>query len=175
MIRTWPKGRQQLFFLRDFEFLKPGGERYAIATSAWLLMDGFTRRMLLPQTLPTKMPDNGGMSALSERLDQIGPNVLATKKTVSVGYSDVDMVGHVNASRYIDWISNCIPREIYQKKQLDWLQINYMSEARWGEELQISSGIDRRDENLWHFEGESSSRRKVAFRATWQWKPTTLS
>lgn len=81
------------------------------------------------------------------------------------------MVGHVNASRYIDWIAGITSEEICQKNQLEWLQINYLREIKWGEEVLVSSGIDFDDENIWHFEGENLSSLTVSFRATCRWKP----
>ena len=72
VIRTWPKGIQQkVFFMRDFQLMSPEGRQFAVATTAWILVNPKARRMLLPQALPGKIPDNGWLSALDEPLEKI--------------------------------------------------------------------------------------------------------
>ena len=96
-IRTWPKGLQQkVFFMRDFRLENPEGRTYAVATSAWVLINPKARRMLLPQALQGKVPDNNGLSALDETLEKIEvPDDLTEKMNVVAGYSSVDLMGHV--------------------------------------------------------------------------------
>ena len=52
-------------------------------------------------------------------------------------YSAVDLMGHVNNTRYVEWICNCFPQEKYQQEQIAWLQINYNNEVRPNEIVQL--------------------------------------
>jgi medium-chain acyl-[acyl-carrier-protein] hydrolase len=45
-----------------------------------------------------------------------------------VKYSDIDINGHVNSIRYIQWISDCFSLDCYRKCQVKRFEINYMTE-----------------------------------------------
>ena len=47
----------------------------------------------------------------------------------------LDLLNHVNNSRYVEWICDAIPLETFSRKKLDWLQINYDHETRPGEDV----------------------------------------
>lgn len=139
-LRTWPKGIQQkLFFMRDFQFRDASGELIAAATTAWLLINTQARRILPPQALPGIVPDNDGMYALDEKLDKINvPGAGEECLRVAAGYSAVDLMGHVNNTRYIDWICDCFSFEQHRQQRIESLQINYVNEVKPGEEVSIA-------------------------------------
>ncbi|MEA4909594.1 MAG: hypothetical protein GYA17_01390 [Chloroflexi bacterium] len=151
IVRTWPKGVQQrVFFMRDFVMQNPDGRRYATATSAWILIDPVARHLLPPRALKTPFPDNDGLSAMDDILEKINPpEGMPEHHRVYAGYSAVDMVGHVNNTHYIDWVSDCFPMDDYRRK-LDWLQINYLNEVHPGENvaLHCDGGAGQGNESL---------------------------
>jgi len=163
-IRTWPKGiGQKLFFLRDFEFLAPDGEVLAAATSAWVLIDPERRRMLLPNTFDFNLPHNEGLSALSEPLDKIAPpDDMPERLTVQAGYSAVDMLGHVNNARYVEWACDSLPFDLHRTACLRSLQVNFLNEVRPGERISLRSG---EQEGAWYVYGQNLDRGVRAFEA----------
>ncbi len=171
IIRTWPKGIQQkVFFMRDFQIVSPEGKQFAVATTAWILVNPKARRMLLPQALPGKIPDNGGLSALAEPLEKIPlPDSLMERLQVQAGYSSVDLMGHVNNARYVEWISDCFSPEEHAARKLDWMQINYTNEVKPGESVSIAAapGVGRPD--LWTIQGANLSTGARAFEALVSW------
>lgn len=48
IIKTWPRGTDRLFALRDFEVRYPDGRTLAHATSSWLIIDLDTKRIQRP-------------------------------------------------------------------------------------------------------------------------------
>ena len=114
-LQTWPKGVQQrLFFTRDFTLHDPQGEALAAATSAWLLINPHTRRILLPQALIDRLPDNRGRSALDMDLEKINPpDGLPERGVFEAGYSAVDVLGHANSARYLEWLSDAIGMQVF--------------------------------------------------------------
>ena len=135
-MRTWPRGFQQkIFFIRDFYILDQSGRKVAAASSAWLLIDVQKRRMLVPEKLDGRLPLNDGLRALDEDLERlVMPKDLAEKRTVQADYSMVDIMGHVNNTRYVDWVMDCFPFEHHRSHRLAWLQVNYNSEVLPGEQ-----------------------------------------
>ncbi len=171
-IQTWPKGIQQkLFFMRDYHVLGENGEKYASATSAYVLISPRARRMLLPQSLTGYLPDNGGLSALDETLEKI-PTVepLEAQFTVQAGYSAVDLMGHVNNTRYIDWASDCFSFEEHSAHSLSWLQINYINEIKPGEQVMLYKGAYPETPGAWYIAGQNLSTGQKAFEMALGWE-----
>jgi acyl-ACP thioesterase len=54
IVRTWPKGTDKLFALRDFEVYYPDGKHIASASSSWLVVDRTTKRVQRPDNLLTR-------------------------------------------------------------------------------------------------------------------------
>ena len=174
-IKTWPKGLQQkLFFMRDFELTDETGAPVAVASFAWLLMDPKARRLLFPQSLTKvfglSVPDNGGLSALDEPLERIEPPAgLPERLTAAASYSAVDMLGHANAARYVEWISNCFSLDEHRSRQPAWLQVNYNHEIRPGEQLSIRAGQNGDENGAWYFQGSNLNTGEIAFEAALAW------
>ena len=174
-IKTWPKGIQQkLFFMRDFELRGEDDRPLAAATFAWLLISPTARRMLFPQSIiqafGRSVPDNGGLSALDEPLERIKPPAgLSERITATASYSAVDMLGHANAARYVEWVSDCFSQEEHQRHQLAWMQLNYINETRPGERLSLVAGADESDPALWFVQGTNLNTNQKSFEAALTW------
>lgn len=170
-IETWPKGIQQkVFFMRDFFFTGEDGQQFAAATSAWLLISPTARRMLLPHSLNGSLPDNNGRFALDETLDRISPaQDLEERLVVEARYSAVDMMGHVNNTRYIEWLCDCFSLEEMGQRGFSWLQINYVNEVRPGERVAISVGPKQPGAEVWVAHGNNLTSGVRAFEAEFAW------
>lgn len=171
-IRTWPKTIQQkIFFIRDFEILAKDGTKLAAATSAWLIIDASTRKMVPTAAahldLPS-IPEKHGLEGPLERIGLRGAGV--NRLNVKAGYSVVDMQGHVNNSRYIQWVCDCFPWEMYRTKLLDWIQINYDNEILPGDEVELL--VDQPDPAgaLYTVEGMNRSSGSKSFECLLHWR-----
>lgn len=170
--RTWLKTIQQkLFFVRDFEMLNEHGERLAVATSAWLIINSATRRLEPTQVLNVEMPTTPERSGIDERLEKLGLTQQGEEKLrVKAGYSVVDMLGHVNNSRYVDWICDCFDLETFRDRHLDWMQINYDHEIRPGETVALLAHKPPEDDGLWTVEGTNLVSQTRAFESALHWR-----
>ncbi len=171
IINTWPKTIQQkLFYIRDFEVFDMKSHQVAAATSAWLIIDATTRKMVSPHTLQLGLPALSTRKGLDETLEKINMNGDSKEKLqTTAGYSAVDIVGHVNNSRYIEWICDSFPMETYRNQAVDWLQINYDHEVRPGEKVSILANNPDGDANSWLVEGINRSNGNRAFTAMMHW------
>ncbi|HOJ00896.1 MAG TPA: thioesterase [Anaerolineaceae bacterium] len=172
IIRTWPKTIQQkLFYIRDFEVLTSSGQPLALATSAWLVIDATRRRMIPPRSLDIDLPSLPDKSGLDEPLEKLGLDDDGEERLrVRAGYSVVDMLGHVNNSRYIEWICDAFPMEMYERNTLDWIQINYDREVRPGEEVGLLVKEQAGENAVWQVVGNNHSNGTLAFEALLHWK-----
>jgi medium-chain acyl-[acyl-carrier-protein] hydrolase len=171
-IQTWPKGiHNKLFFMRDFFILGADGSRLAAATCAFVLIDLHARRVLPWRALKGELPDNQGRSAMDEFPEKLGAaEGLEEIFTRLTAYSDVDLMGHVNNTRYIEWICDCFPVEYHQAHALQLLQINYLNEVKPAETISVLCAGDSADACLSRVEGKNMSAGNVAFEAALKWK-----
>ena len=171
-IRTWPKTIQQkLFYIRDFEVLDANGDLLAAASSAWLVINASTRRIVTPQTINLDLPALNDRNALDEPLDRLGLSQTGEEKLrVTASYSSVDPLGHVNNSRYVDWICDVFPMDDYRKHSLDWMQVNYDREIRPSEEVALLAKRSGEDPELWMVEGVNRTNNQRSFEAALHWR-----
>ena len=170
-IQTWPKGiYNKLFFMRDFFFLSESGSQLAAATCAFVLIDIQARRVLPWRVLKGGLPDNQGLSAIEQFPERLNPpDEIKECFSLQTRYSDVDLMGHVNNARYIEWISDCFPVQQYQSHQMEWLQINYLNEIKSGAQISIGSASDEKDLSISYVLGKNLTTGNTAFEAALKW------
>lgn len=171
-IQTWPKTIQQkIFFMRDYHVLAADGHKLASATSAYVLVNPRARRMVPPQVLQQSLPDNRGLSALDESLEKIPPvENVEDMFRVQAGYSTVDLLGHVNNTRYIDWISNCFDFAHHETYRPAWLQINFINEIRPEDTVLIQKGAYNGSHTEWYLAGRNLTTGAKAFESQIGWE-----
>jgi hypothetical protein len=80
-------------------------------------------------------------------------------------------VGHVNNTRYIDWVSDCFSFEEYQAQRPAWLQINFLNEVRPGEAVTLYRAPYPGDPAAWYVTGTNQNTGARAFEAAVGWAP----
>jgi acyl-ACP thioesterase len=159
-VRSWPRGSNKLFAVRDYDIRAAGqsGAEPAMVRgrSAWLIVDLEKHRPLRPQALMEKLPSNEGMDALpgpnpgndpppslAPRFGKDAAGDLSPPVLRSAAYSDIDYNGHVNNARYIQWIQDLLDPAILAGAKQIRLDINYLSEVRYGETIGLyTAAID---------------------------------
>jgi medium-chain acyl-[acyl-carrier-protein] hydrolase len=140
VLRTWPRGVESVFAMREFTMEEEQGQLLAAGSSAWLVLDMISKR---PQRLAKILPSLAileGKDALSQNPSKLAPNETWDGAfTALVRYTDIDVNQHVNSSRYIGWILDAYPAGFHSKHSLDSLEINYLGETLQGDELIIRS------------------------------------
>jgi acyl-ACP thioesterase len=142
-IRTWPRGWERLFALRDFDILDSSGSVLVRGRSAWLILDIEKRRPLRPQATMEKLPLNEGKDSLPD-----GAAGLETREGCPQGglvktgerraaYSDIDYNRHVNNARYVQWIQDIADPALLEQAGSIRLDINYLSEVKIGETVEF--------------------------------------
>jgi len=166
-VETWPKGVNKLFFMRDYRILSANDSLLTTATTAWLILDRNTGR-------PKKMEENNSLHnfhvenfhAIEAAPDKL-PGITEPDRCMPVvaRYSDLDINKHVNAVKYIEWVQDCFPQDIYEKKNVKEFQINYQAETIYGEEVEIRIRKASPTDFFEYLEGIRSGDENAAFRA----------
>lgn len=140
-IETWGKGVDKLFAIRDFIISGTENRRLVTASSAWLVVN---RKNLRPQRLDNlnanflAYPDR---HAIPEKLEKIILPVEAEEKEIiKTHYSDIDVNNHVSSSNYTKWMLDAMNKD-NENRSLSSLEINYLAEARFNEDIAITCCI----------------------------------
>jgi acyl-ACP thioesterase len=171
IIRTWPKTIQQkLFFIRDFELVDSAGQLLAQASSAWLIINTSSRRLLPPRALDLELPGLKNRHGLEEPLEKLDMSLDGKERLLTqAGYSSVDIVGHTNNSRYVEWICDAFPFDTHLHQNLDWIQVNYIHEVLPGDKVSIRARqLD--NDGTWGVVGLNMMNQTTAFESLMQWK-----
>ena len=67
-----------------------------------------------------------------------GKPMLVPDAEVAVSYSDLDVNGHMNNTRYLDWACDLLPSAFHRDHPLKAATICYMTEALESQQLQLS-------------------------------------
>ena len=96
-VRTWPRGTDRLFAIRDYELRNEAGAVVGKGRSAWLIVDAATFRPRRPEALAAGLPVNEGLDALPGGAQAIAAaDGLAKACDRAVSSSDLDSIGRAH-------------------------------------------------------------------------------
>ena len=159
---TWHKGASGLFYLRDFDLRDNHGNSRVKATTSWVVIDERTRRMVRPEDLQNLLdPEMKVDDAIAEQ----APKIILPKgnpcsesgmtgREHTVSFSDLDINGHTNNSRYVVWAMDCLPVEVTASPVKD-LYVNFIKETLPADTVLLAA---QRDGNAWYVEGRVGDR-----------------
>ena len=132
-VHTFPTPTRICFFPRYYIFTDARGEMIGKAGTLWLLLDLATRRMLPPGEIGKLIPDNRNLSVpmnLPATVGNLqGDEFVSEYRPV---YTDMDVNGHVNNTRYGDWLCNTLGIDLMKEYEPDHIILNYNHEVLAG-------------------------------------------
>jgi acyl-ACP thioesterase len=149
LVRTWASGKDGYYALRDFKVYDEKQNKILLATSSWMIIDLNLRRPIKVRDL---FPDE---LVLNERaLEDDFPalpivETLDHKADFRVLFEDLDFNRHVNNVVYSRWAVEGMPQEIlFSHRPMD-LEINYRSEAFYGDGIEVITQRPASPDGLW--------------------------
>ena len=140
-VKTWPMPTTRVAYPRATEGFDAAGNSLFKVISLWVIMDMDTRAMVLPGKSGIDVP---GTSFGTELKSPAGlPGFDGSRETLrTVTYSDLDENGHMNNTRYLDWLCDLLPSGFHKDHPMKAVTICYMSEALEGQQLHLSYASD---------------------------------
>jgi acyl-ACP thioesterase len=135
-IETWVQDVGDVFTSRNFHILNEKGERIGSAGSSWAMIDLRTRKpVFLKEYLSDAHVESGREGAFkTEKVPPLHPEAPVWKR-YQVTYSDLDIMRHVNSIRYIQWVLDLFPLDLFERRSVRRIDINYMAETVFGDEV----------------------------------------
>lgn len=166
-LTTWPKKRFKLYVLRDF-YVSKNEEIIIRATTAWLPINIKSKRVIDSSNLPVPIYyfDQSALDAVPQKVIELQDKEFVLSKKMR--YTDIDLNQHVNNIRYIELIMDSFDRDKYEKSTLRSIEINFVSESKFNDEIEVYKSCESRDsENV--IEGLNKGNSKIIFQARLKW------
>lgn len=136
-LSTWVPSFYRQFTDRLYTVATAQGQPLGHARSVWALIDTQTRRPLNLENLP----GGGFTSVLEPRSVPVAPpgrihvDTTTPARTLTAGYCDLDINGHVNSIRYIEMALDLLGPERYDTLRPQRVEAAYAAEACMGDRL----------------------------------------
>ena len=166
LVRTWVRSPRGPLVHRDYEMLI-GDRKVGECTAGWLTLDVKTRKPVrpAPAETPWQCRADGALATTPEKIAV--RQDLAEAARFSVRNSDLDLNGHVNNTRYAQWILDSAPPEAHRLYRVDSYEVSFLTEVQVGDAVAIEGaplGAPNPETSL-HFQGRRLSDGAPAFAA----------
>ena len=136
-VQTWPMPTTRVAYPRSLMALDAQGNELFRTISLWVLMDMKNRSMVLPGKSGVEVTGTlvGGELTTPHSLV---PKTMSNTMSRIVTYTCLDRNGHMNNTRYLDWVEDLLPSVFHREHTPKELVICYANEAREAEVLNLN-------------------------------------
>ena len=150
-VETFPMPNRRVFFPRYFIFRDSEGKQIGCAGSMWVVLDITTRKMANAAEIVASMPDNSDLNAPMGMPATVEEIAVETQESLRIPvYTDLDVNGHVNNTRYLDWCCNALGIDVMRTHEMRRFAVNYNQEILPGQEVRT---VLRHDGSAFSFSG----------------------
>lgn len=164
-VTTWISSVGRLMTTRNMIITDQSGERIGAAVTCWAMINLSTRRPMDLSSHPsysTAVIEQPSPIEAPGKVQRIEPEIVHNHTVV---YSDVDFNRHANSMKYLEMMVDMLPMEYHSERQFHRVEINFMHESKWGDELVVGALLG--EESL--FEIKKSDQSEVC-RASIGWR-----
>jgi acyl-ACP thioesterase len=133
-VSTWVRPVTGMFVMRDYA-VTSAGCAVAEATAAWIVLDAVRRRPLRFHAADIGAREDGVLDIEPERLGAFEAG--APLSAFDVRWSDLDANGHVNNTRYAEWLIDALPEERRTGQVVTGYEANFLAETLVGDRVGV--------------------------------------
>ena len=130
-VSTWPRTKSGIRALRDYLVTDSSGKIIAKSVTNWVLLDTVTKRPVrVDDTINhIHVEDNETVFTEEKKIRVDLPDSAYNDKEFNVRYSDLDINGHVNNIKYIEWCLDSVPADFQKEHIVENLSIEFIQET----------------------------------------------
>lgn len=139
--KTYANQRKVFAFPRQLKVTSQFGATQARISSIWALIDRDSRKLIFKPDLPEAEAFHE-----DDELPLPGKVVVSPVSFVysrKIRHSDIDLNGHLNNTRYIEFIADCHDASFYKEKEIASLLLNFETEVAEGETIELYANEDK--------------------------------
>lgn len=155
-VETWVEDVNKHFSTRNFCFSGDNGVVYGYARTVWSVIDLDSRTSVDLTSFNYFGQYSDSRECPIERPAKIRPVESEHPVSYRVKQSDIDLNRHVNSVKYIEHVLDIFPLQVYDENMISRFEINYISEARFGEELFLHCVKNDKEENVFEIKNNES-------------------
>lgn len=168
-IKTWSNGPDGRFAMRDFYIYDAENNIIGRASSTWFVIDIVEKMICRLEDYFDGYNYSDIEYAMGRRPERIKPfNDAELEQDITVTYSDLDINGHVNNIRYIDYIFNQFSYEFRMEHDISEIEMNFMKESKMGNVLTCTIKPGKENNQFLHCI-HNKDVEKAAFTARSEW------
>lgn len=164
-IQTWSREPEGFNAYREFEVLS-GDQKVAECTTTWVALDVVKRRPveIRRDNLPF-FPRTENLLDYEAKKLLVSRNVedYELRKSFETRNSDLDLNGHVNNTKFSQWVIDSIPFERHTKYDVVEYHINFLSEVKLNDHVSVYKDLKTSTESNHFFVGLLEGQDKPAF------------
>ena len=136
-LETWPMPTTRVAYPRSIIAYDVSGGEIFRAITLWVMMDKTSRSLVIPAKSGITVQGRleGGELAVPGSLI---PRPMERDDSRKVRFTDLDINGHMNNTRYFDWIYDLLPSSFHESRAVKEFTICYLAEAREGQTLDMN-------------------------------------
>lgn len=135
-VETWPMPNTRVAYPRSVIAYDAKGQEVFRSISLWVLMDVNTRAMVLPAKSGLSVPGTVRGNELAPP-SALPAKMMENHRSRNVCFTDLDRNGHMNNTRYMDWIFDLLPSAFHENHIVKEFTVCYLSETREGQALDL--------------------------------------
>ena len=135
-VETWPMPTTRVAYPRSVVAYDASGSECFRSISLWVLMDLNNRSMILPGKSGISVVGTLRGNELAAP-NSLLPKALTQHRSRAVCFTDLDRNGHMNNTRYLEWIYDLLPSGFHAEHTVKEFTVCYLSEAREGQALDL--------------------------------------
>ena len=136
-LETWPMPTTRVAYPRSIVAYDEEGNEVFRSITLWVLMDANNRSMVLPGKSGIDVVGTLRGNELASPLG-LPAKALVNRRKRYVNFTDLDRNGHMNNTRYLDWVYDLLGADFHKDHTLREFTLCYLNEAREGQQLELS-------------------------------------
>lgn len=139
IVETWPSGVARRVATRDFRLIDGKGDVIAVAQSFWVMFDLLERRAASwPDWIEERLPKPPGPKLIEPPFrPPFTTDPLPEIDSIKARPSDLDLYGHVNNVRLMQWVLGATGADAKPDFQPESLDIQFRTECRVHERVKV--------------------------------------
>ena len=136
-LETWPMPTTRVAYPRSIIAYDASGAEVFRAITLWVMMDKTSRSLVIPAKSGITVQGRLEGSELAVP-GSLMPRPMERDDSRKVRFTDLDINGHMNNTRYFDWIYDLLPSSFHEGRAVKEFTICYLAEAREGQTLDMN-------------------------------------
>lgn len=169
-VETWPTGTENIYAFREYAIKNDQGEIIIRASSAWLILDQESKRIIRPDSLTDNFKSFAQAKICRYPVKMKTTSRAENLNFVPVVFTDLDINQHFNSVKYVERALNNFGISFLNDHEAQEIEVNYLKEGMPEDLLAVSQIPVSENEDMVSLVRESDNVDLCTMKITWRKK-----